>query len=320
MLKKMHIFFSPKRCGWPLAALFLTAILRGGLAQSPDTLTIDGYLAAKQLTATVTKEGVALVIDKEGTGEQPRTGDYVQLRYVGKLLTGKVFDESPAEEPFVFQLGYRQVIQGWDIAFAQLKVGTRARVFIPSNLAYGSGGIENIIPANAPLLFEVEVVSILTVEAYDAYMRALEEKERLAFDKKVAEQFETDKKAINDYAITKKWKVQRTPSGLSYIITKPGKGSNAKAGNTLTVHYEGMLLNDKVFDSSKGRAPFTFVLGEGKAIAGWEEGLTHFNKGSEGYLLIPSKYAYGATPLDDGKVQVPAFSVLIFKIQVVDIK
>ena len=307
-------------CRFSLFFIFFMLILRGGLAQTPDTLSIEGYLAAKQLSATTTKEGVAIVVDKEGTGALPNMGDYVQLRYVGKLLTGQTFDESPADEPFVFQLGYRQVIQGWDIAVAQLKVGSRARLFIPANLAYGSSGIEGVIPANAPLMFEVEVLSVLTVEAYDAYMRALEEKERLAFEKKMATQFETDKKAINDYAITKKWKVQRSPSGLSYIITKPGKGTNAKAGNTVTVHYEGMLLNEKVFDSSKGRAPFSFVLGEGKAIAGWEEGLGYFNKGSEGYLLIPSKYAYGATPLDDGKVQVPAFSVLIFKIQVVDIK
>jgi FKBP-type peptidyl-prolyl cis-trans isomerase FkpA len=60
-------------------------------------------------------------------------------------------------------------------------------------------------------------------------------------------------------------------------------------------------------------------LGTKKVIAGWEEGLKYFNKGSEGYLLIPSKLGYGATPLDDGKTIVPSNSVLIFKIQVIDV-
>jgi peptidylprolyl isomerase len=235
-------------------------------------------------------------------------------------MDGKVFDQSPKDEPFVFQLGYRQVIQAWDIAFTKLKVGTKATLFVPADFAYGKTGIGDIVPPESSLIYEIEILQVMSVAEYDEYMRSLEDKDRKAFEKRVKEQFETDKKLINEYAINHKYKVQRAPSGLSYLITKNGKGSTSKEGDEVTVSYEGFLINDKVFDTTKDKEPFKFTLGEGKVIEGWEEGLKYFNKGSEGYLFIPSQMAYGATPLEDEKISIPAYSVLVFKIQVVDIK
>jgi FKBP-type peptidyl-prolyl cis-trans isomerase FkpA len=283
-----------------------------------DSLNLENFLTSKNIKAEKTREGIFFNIDTEGSGEMPKHGDYVKLAYVGKLLDGKAFDESPKNEGFVFQVGYRQVIQGWDIVIPKLKVGTKATLFIPAEYGYGNSGIGTAIPPNASLVYEVEIQEILSAKAYDAYMHELEDKERREFHKKVAEQFEKDKKLIQEYAVAHKQKIQRLPSGMSYLMTKNPKGEKIKEGKTVTINYEGYFLDDKVFDSTKDRTPFTFQTGEGKVIEGLEEGLMQFTKGSEG--LLPSKMAYGGTPLEDDKVNIPAHSTLIFKVQVVDVK
>jgi FKBP-type peptidyl-prolyl cis-trans isomerase len=305
--------------------LLSTFILRGGIAAAyagdSDSLTIENYLSSKNIKAEKTKEGIYYTIENDGNGAQPKQGDYVKMKYTGKLLEGKMFDESPKDEPFVFQVGYRQVIQGWDLIIPKLKVGTKATLYIPSDFAYGNTGIGDVIPPNTPLIFEVDLQSVLTSQDYDSHMRQLEDRERLAFQKQSEEQFVKDKKLIQEYAIAHKLKMSRTEKGVSYLITKQGKGNSAKEGNRLTVQYDGFLLDDKNFDSTKDKQPFSFTLGEGKAIEGWEVALKYFNKGSEGYLMIPSKLAYGATPIEDSsKTLIPPNSVLIFKVQVLDIQ
>lgn len=305
-----------------ISTVFFAMILRGGvLAATTDTLSIEYYLETNKIEAQKTKEGIHIALQTEGNGANPRNGDYVKLRYTGKLLNGKVFDASPEGEPFVFQVGYRQVVMGWDLAMTRLKVGTKATIFVPALLAYGSSGVGESIPPDAPLMYEVEILSIMTTADYDAYMRELENKERQFFEQKMAKQFEEDKKAIQKYIVENNLKgAQRTTSGVSYVITKQGKGALPKKNNEITLHYEGTLLNGNAFDNTKDKKPFVFTLGAGKVIAGLEEGLSMFPKGSEGYLLIPSKLGYGATPIQDEKVDIPAHSVLVFKVQVVDIK
>jgi FKBP-type peptidyl-prolyl cis-trans isomerase len=323
----IHSFFQKLQAlSFCVGFVFIFSVPNNLNARTPissDSTEIEKYLATRNIQAQSTKEGIYISRQQavKMATSKPKSGDYVQLKYTAKLLTsGTVFDQTPSDAPFVFQVGYRQVIPGLDFAVLQMQVGEKAHVFIPPNLAYGDSGFGNNIPPNAALLFELELQNILTPDDYDQYMRGVEEKERLEFEKKMVQQFETDKKLINEFALSKKWKVLRTPKGLSYMVTKTGKGSMPKTSSQMSVSYEGQLLDGTIFDSNKGKPPFTFTFGEGKVIAGWEEGLAFFNKGSEGYLLIPSKLAYGATPLDDGKTVVPAHAVLIFKVVVNDLK
>ena len=86
-----------------------------------------------------------------------------------------------------------------------------------------------------------------------------------------------------------------TSSGLVYIIDEPGTGALPTVGQTVSVHYTGYFLNDTPFDSSIGKSePFSFVLGAGRVIAGWDEGIALFREGGSGTLLIPSDLAYGS--------------------------
>ena len=95
----------------------------------------------------------------EGNGASPQQGDYVSVHYVGTLMDGTEFDSSRKRgTPFEFPLGEGRVIKGWDIGVAQLKVGGKAIFIIPPELGYGSRGAGNVIPPNATLKFEVELL------------------------------------------------------------------------------------------------------------------------------------------------------------------
>ena len=135
--------------------------------------------------------------------------------------------------------------------------------------------------------------------------------------KKVEEQKQADALKLEEY----KKKAKSTPSGLMYIMEKPGSGKNAAPGDSVTVHYTGTLLNGTKFDSSfdhPGAQPISFPLANKPpmVIAGWEEGLLLFKAGGKGKLIIPSDLAYG--PNSPSPV-IPPNSILVFEIEMVKI-
>lgn len=118
-----------------------------------------------KMTRTRTASGLEYEILQEGTGASPRAGNMVTVQYTGWLdnqgQPGKKFDSSyDRNQPFNFRIGIGQVIQGWDEGVMTMKVGEKRRLFIPSNLGYGSRGAGAVIPANANLIFDVELLQI----------------------------------------------------------------------------------------------------------------------------------------------------------------
>tara|TARA_Y100000590_G_scaffold317424_1_gene359110 strand:- start:2338 stop:3360 length:1023 start_codon:yes stop_codon:yes gene_type:complete len=111
--------------------------------------------------ATKTSTGLQYVILEEGTGSKPHKGDQVSLHYSGFLLDGTMFDSSYGRnQAFEFTLGVGRVIKGWDEGVALLNKGTKAKLIIPPHLGYGSRGAGGVIPPNATLIFEVELLEI----------------------------------------------------------------------------------------------------------------------------------------------------------------
>lgn len=104
----------------------------------------------------------------------------------------------------------------------------------------------------------------------------------------------------------------KTPSGLQYIDVKAGTGAEAVAGKTVTVHYTGYLINGTKFDSSVDKnQPFSFPLGAGRVIKGWDEGVAGMKIGGQRRLIIPPQLGYGSQPVGP----IPANSQLIFDVQ-----
>lgn len=109
-----------------------------------------------------TASGLEYIEIKAGTGKQAEAGKTVSVHYTGKFQNGKVFDSSVTRgEPLTFPLGRGRVIKGWDEGIALMKVGGKAQLIIPPDLAYGERGAGGgVIPPNATLLFEVELVDV----------------------------------------------------------------------------------------------------------------------------------------------------------------
>ncbi len=112
--------------------------------------------------AKATESGLKYIDQDEGVGDPAKAGDFVEVHYTGTLRAdGSKFDSSfDRQKPFVFQLGQGQVIKGWDEGVAGMKVGGKRTLIIPPELGYGARGAGGVIPPNATLIFDVELLDV----------------------------------------------------------------------------------------------------------------------------------------------------------------
>lgn len=109
---------------------------------------------------TRTPSGLYIQDLAEGQGEAATPGDHVVVHYTGWFPDGREFDSSRGSEPFEFVIGEQMVIPGWDEGVAGMRPGGRRRLVIPPNLAYGAEGAGGVIPPNATLVFDVELLQV----------------------------------------------------------------------------------------------------------------------------------------------------------------
>jgi peptidylprolyl isomerase len=232
-----------------------------------------------------TDSGLQYVLIEEGTGETPQAGDLVEVHYTGMLEDGTKFDSSyDRGQPIIFPLGTGRVIPGWDEGIALLKVGSKAKLVIPSELAYGETGAGGVIPPDATLIFDVELISTRSGQPTEVD----------------AADFTT------------------TDSGLKYYDLVEGDGAAPEEGQTAVVHYIGWLEDGTMFDTSLLRGqPFSFPVGTGQVIPGWDEGVASMKVGGKRQLIIPAELAYGEKGA--GGV-IPPNATLVFEVNLLDIQ
>ena len=146
------------------AVVFLaTAVLYAQTPAHRRILVVPSTNAPTKVTGdgVKTDSGLEYWDIKVGTGEVAKDGDVVKVHYTGWFTTGKKFDSSvDAHQPYQFTLGQGKVIKGWDEGVAGMKVGGKRQLRIPPELAYGDAGYKTIIPPNATLIFDVQLLSV----------------------------------------------------------------------------------------------------------------------------------------------------------------
>lgn len=156
------------------AGLFVLALAVANAAEETKPTAKPAAAKPTTKTATTTTPAAPAVKDlktedtAEGKGKVAAKGKTVKVNYTGWLYDpkapknrGKQFDTSVGKEPFTFTLGAGSVIKGWDEGFSNMKVGGKRVITIPSEMGYGSRGAGDVIPPNAPLVFEVELLDVM---------------------------------------------------------------------------------------------------------------------------------------------------------------
>ena len=140
----------------PLVVVWAVLTMTSGQAQNDNSrpTKVEGE-------ATKNASGLEYWVIKAGTGDTAVKGQQVRVHYTGWLTDGKKFDSSVDRgEPFVFPLGAGRVIKGWDEGVAGMKVGGKRQLRIPPELGYGARGAGGVIPPNATLIFDVELLGV----------------------------------------------------------------------------------------------------------------------------------------------------------------
>jgi peptidylprolyl isomerase len=147
----------------------MRAVSRGTFIALAIAVAVAGIAASaapvRAQPVTTTSSGLGVIDTKVGTGPSPKPGQTVVVHYTGWLYEGgkrgKKFDSSVDRgQPFEFPLGKGQVIPGWDEGVATMKVGGKRTLIIPASLGYGSSGAGGVIPPNATLIFDIELLGV----------------------------------------------------------------------------------------------------------------------------------------------------------------
>jgi peptidylprolyl isomerase len=236
----------------------------------------------------ITDSGLQYTEVVAGDGPQPQPGDVVSVHYTGTLQDGTVFDSSYERgEPIRFPLGSGMVIPGWEEGIAMMNEGGQAILVIPPEIGYGAQGAGNVIPPNATIIFDVELVGVQPGAP--------------------AAPTEVDPA---DY--------QTLEQGVQYVDLVVGDGPAPKPGQEVLVHYTGWLQEGGKFDSSLDRGePFRFNLGMGQVIPGWDLGVAGMKVGGKRQLVIPPELAYGEQGA--GGV-IPPNATLIFEVELLEVR
>ena len=285
-----------------LAALTAT-ILATACSSGTDTAdldaTFDKHLPWNSESADVETglAGLEYIVLKEGPedGASPVPTDMVRVHYEGRTADGEKFDSSyDRGSPSMFRLN--QVIPGWTQGLQLMSEGDTYLFYIPNALAYGNSNRGDVIKAGDDLVFQVELVEVMEPKSADA------------------EAWEKYTPWNSDLP-----EVQKTESGLQYVVLESGDASGASPvnGQMVAVYYEGRLAeNGEMFDSAFQRGqPELFP--SDRLSPGWGEALAMMKPGDRWLMYIPSDIAYGAQGTPGGPI--PPNADLMFEVELLDV-
>jgi len=265
--------------------------------------------------------GVKIKYLKRGDGQQINDGEIVMLNLQYFDYDGNELLDKTGKDPVVLQKDSSWKVNG--VIYEVIdNLGNGDSVFFQLTTEQFFKNAPQAVEMpdsvkNKLISFYCGVQDIMSQQEFEDFQREQYEKMQIEMEQNNEQQLSIDLELIDNYLKDNNIDATKAESGLHYVITKKGNGDNAAPGDNVTVHYTGMLLNGEVFDSSVERdEPFSFQLGQGMVIRGWDEGITYFNKGAKGKIYIPSSLGYG--PSGAGGGVIPPNAVLIFEIEVLD--
>jgi FKBP-type peptidyl-prolyl cis-trans isomerase FkpA len=259
------------------------------------------YLTDNNIKVKPSPTGLYFISKRSGGGARAVNGKVAEIHYSAEFLDGRELFSSRDDkgESIFFELGNGFEIPGIEEALKRMNAGGQAKLIVPSSLAYGAKGIKDMVPPYSPLVFDLELLSVMDTNMYKAKME-VKEKENIA-----------------DYIKGNNIKTAPDENGLYYIELKKGNGAMAAPGKTARVNYTGKFLDGRVFDSSsENGGPIEFKIGAGEALPGWDMGLLYMKAGGYARLIIPSKLGFGSTY--NGIV--PPYTPLVYEIELLSVK
>ncbi len=264
-----------------------------------------------------TESGLTYMFHESNRGANPAIDDIVKIDFAYRYPKDSVFFESAVTGEQAYVKIDPSMYPG-DIyeALRIMSKGDSATFkFDAQNfftVTMGAPAVPEFIDPADSLFVDIVLHDMFDEEGYEAYMQAKAEDE-------MAEREEArtqEGNILDDYLESENIDEEPEESGLIIIVKEEGSGPKPESGQTVKVHYTGMLLDGTVFDSSVERGtPFEFQLGAGRVIRGWDEGIAELNVGSSARLIIPSHLAYGDRTAGE---HIEPFSTLIFDIELLD--
>ena len=288
-------------------------------------------LSSCQKTKVTERDAIEFTYVKEGK-EKPANGDF--LLYNLEILTqSDSVIYSTLTQPFPGYLMANDSIKpqnGMDEIFLSLRKGDSITFEAAAKIVF-SGNQPAPIKEDDKIKVRLGAFEVKT----EAEMQAFYEESMVKEQEKSAERAKAllveEAKTIDAYLAKNKLKGQKTASGLVYVIEREGTGDSTSVGSMLLVNYAGYLLDGPLFDTSypelakannmfsaeRTYEPLPVNVGLGQVIPGWDEGLMLLKKGSKAKLIIPSPLGYGEA---GAGTMIPANSILLFDVEVTDIK
>jgi FKBP-type peptidyl-prolyl cis-trans isomerase FkpA len=281
-----------------------------------------------------TSDGINYTYIRSGK-ETPTIGDYVLYHFTAKSEQDSLFINS-YDQDFPAYLQYdenAESLTGIDEIFINLRKGDSVVVQTTAEKMFGGFGVPPFLRNEEKISLRIGVVDVLNEDNFKAYSENMSKRQSEIQNSKADSQTQEDIKIIEKYLSKNRLSAKRTESGLFYIIEKEGSGPEVNAGDLVSVHYTGYVLDGTVFDTSResvarqhhtyqegrpgGYSPIEFPVGQGQVIQGWDEGLQLLRKGTVAKLIIPSSLAYGDRQASE---VITANSILVFDVEIVDVE
>jgi FKBP-type peptidyl-prolyl cis-trans isomerase FkpA len=281
---------------------------------------LASYLETNNINTEPLESGLIFIEEKKGSGPKPTADDAITINITISGIDGTEIYTTIGREPVEYMYGLDTESKGLEQGVGMLSKGGKARLIVPHQIAFGAEARGEVITPYSTIIYDVELVDMRPKAEYEAEMAARSE---MQAQQQAQQQVDAAQKMNEEQGLRDKYlaengiTTQPTASGLYYVETEAGTGPKASAGSTVSVHYTGALLDGTEFDSSLTRGtPYTFTLGRGEVIRGWDEAIAMMSKGGKATLVIPSSMAYGAQ--DRGNI--PPYATLVFDVELVDVK